>query len=74
MLRLVTYLPSLPAKGPSFTLNTIDMVGSSTLMRGSATGADGSQMVSPMPISSAPAMQTISPGPASFTSTRFRPS
>ncbi len=74
MLRLVTYLPSLPAKGPSLTLKTIDMVGSSTLMRGRATGFAGSAMVSPMPISSAPAMQTISPGPASFTSTRFRPS
>ena len=74
MLRLVTYLPSLPAKGPSLTLKTIDMVGSSTLMRGRASGCSGSAMVSPMPISSAPAMQTISPGPASGTSTRFRPS
>ena len=70
----MTYLPSLPAKGPSFTRKTIDMVGSSTLMRGRAAGANGSEMVSPIPISSAPAMQMISPGPASFTSTRFRPS
>jgi hypothetical protein len=73
-LRLVTYLPSRPANGPSFTLKTIDIVGSSTLMRGSANGAAGSAIVSPMPISSAPAMQTISPAPASFTSTRFSPS
>ena len=74
MLRLVTYLPSRPANGPSFTRKIIDIVGSSTLMRGSGVGASGWAMVSPMPISSAPAMHTISPGPASFTSTRFRPS
>ncbi len=65
MLRLVTYFPSRPAKGPSLTRKTIDMVGSSTLMRGRGSGCWGSAMVSPMPISSAPAMQTISPGPAS---------
>ena len=55
MLRLVTYLPSRPANGPSFTRKIIDIVGSSTWMRGRAFGFSGSQSVSPMPRSSMPA-------------------
>lgn len=47
-LRLVTNLPSLPAKGEVLTLKVMDTVGSSTLMVGSATGLSLVQMVSPI--------------------------
>ncbi len=73
-LREVTYLPSRPANGPSLTLKTIDIVGSSTWIRSSGMGCSGSAMVSPIETSSRPAMEMISPGPASGISTFFRPS
>src|SRR5438445_482745 len=73
-LREVTYLPSRPAKGPSFTLNTIDIVGSSTWMRSSGIGCSGSARGSPIETSSIPASEVSSPGPASELSTFFRPS
>lgn len=48
MLRDVTNLPSLPAKGDVLTLKVMDTVGSSTLMVGSALGVSLLQMVSPI--------------------------
>ena len=47
-LRLVTYLPSLPASGEVLTWNCIDSVGSSTAIIGSASGASIAAIVVPM--------------------------
>ena len=73
-LREVTCLPSRPLNGESLTDSTIEIVGSSILMCGSARGFSRSERVSPMLTSSRPAMATMSPGPASAISTRFSPS
>jgi hypothetical protein len=53
---------------------SIDTVGSSIRMSGSATGFSSAPTVSPMSIVSMPAMATISPALASSISMRFRPS
>ena len=58
---LVKYLPSLPAKGEVFTLNSIVNVGSSTVRAGSGSTESIAHKVSEMPISSIPETQTISP-------------
>ena len=69
----VIYLPSFPAKGPLFTLNVIDTVGSSISTKGTATGFCGSAIVSPMFIPSTPFTATISPQCATSVSILFRP-
>ena len=52
----------------------IEMAGSSTLIRGSATGFSASARVSPIMMSGMPAMATMSPGPAPSPGLRSRPS
>ena len=70
----VTYLPSLPANGDTLAEKSIDTVGSSMRISGSATGFSMGATVSPMSIVSMPAMATIWPALASGISTRFKPS
>ena len=72
--REVTNLPSLPAKGELLIEKIIEIVGSSTAMRGRGFGFSGSVMVSPMFTPSMPARATMSPTVALGVSTRFRPS
>ena len=69
----VTWLPERPAHGLVFTPNTIAMVGSSMRMGGSASGRSRSATVSPMWMSSMPAMATMSPAQARSSSMRFNP-
>jgi hypothetical protein len=57
--REVTYLPSCPANGLSFTMKAIFMVGSSTRMRGNASGLSGEASVSPTLAVAKPDMATI---------------
>ena len=71
--RLVTYLPSRPASGLVLTQKFIVSVGSSTLSIGSGDGVTGSVIVTPIPTSSIPLINTISPGPAWVAWTRSRP-
>src|SRR5690554_6148391 len=59
ILRLVTYLPSLPAKGESLTWKVMLTVGSSTSRGGNASTWLGSQMVSEIFKRSIPEIQTI---------------
>ena len=73
-LREVTKRPSLPANGETLDENSIDTVGSSMRMSGSATGFSRSPTVSPMSMVSMPAMATISPALPSGISMRFSPS
>jgi hypothetical protein len=72
--REVTNRPSRPEKGETFEKKSMVTVGSSMRMGGRATGRSASAIVSPISIASIPATATTSPGPASATSTRFRPS
>ena len=73
--REVTYLPSLPASGLSFTMKFMEIVGSEIFWNGMETGLSRSpQRVSPMWISGIPETATIEPMPASVTSTFFSPS
>ncbi len=67
---LVTYFPSRPANGDVLMLNTIWIVGSSTVTRGSARRSFGSLTVSPIVTSSRPTRATMSPAVASSTGTR----
>ena len=71
--RLVTYLPSWPAKGELLTEKRTLTVGGSIAMRGSDSCASGGQTVSPISIVSTPAMIAISPADADSRSTRSRP-
>ena len=71
--RLVTYLPSRPARGDVLTQKFMISVGSSILSIGRGAGRSGSVTVTPMPMSVMPLISTISPGPASVTCTRSRP-
>ena len=66
MLREVTNLPSLPAKGEPLTEKVMRTVGSSTVIvgRGSAPSA---MMVSPIITSSRPATAQMSPADTSST-------
>ena len=50
----------------------IEIDGSSTVINGSGLGSAGSDSVSPMVISSMPAMATMSPGPALSAGSRSR--
>ena len=52
--RLVTYWPSRPAKGLSFTEKVMVTVGSEIFTKGSPSTFAGSHTVSPMEMSSAP--------------------
>ena len=61
ILREVTYLPSLPANGESFTIKFILIVGSSIFTKGSGSICSGSHAVSPMFKSGTPATQIRSP-------------
>ena len=70
----VTNLPSLPAKGLSFTAKVISLVGSLTFTNSSGSGLATAVMVSPIVMSSAPEKQTISPILASSTGTLTSPS
>ena len=72
--REVTNLPSVPAKGLSFTEKVISMVGAEIFTKGSASGQSGAQMVSPMVTSPMPLRATMSPAPASVTLWRVSPS
>ena len=65
MWRLVQYLPSLPKKGESLMVKSMDIVGSSMLMGGSGSGFSKSQMVSPISKRSNPTMAQMSPDPTS---------
>ncbi len=60
----MTNLPSWPAKGESLTLKIMLRVGSSTSMRGRASGFSMSAMVSPMSTSSMPTTAQMSPASA----------
>ena len=71
--REVRNLPSLPPIGLVLTPNVICSVGGSTWSRSSGRGSAGSVIVSPISTSASPAIPTISPGPASATSTRSMP-
>ena len=71
--RDVTLLPDRPAHGLVLAPNSMVMVGSSTRMGFSAVGASLSATVSPMLISSMPAIATMSPESARSISTRFKP-
>ena len=73
-LREVTYLPSFPANGESFTIKFIEMVGSSIFTNGSGSMQLGSHAVSPILRSAIPAIHTISPNSASSQSTLLSPS
>ena len=68
--RVVTYFPSLPAKGDVLMLKIISKVGSSTRKRGSAFTSPRLQMVSPMSIFSMPTTATMSPAVAFSMSMR----
>ncbi len=70
----MTNFPSLPANGEVLTLKIIEMVGSSTLMRGSGRGSAAESSVSPMLMPSMPASATISPAEASSIGVCFKPS
>ena len=72
--REVTNWPSRPDIGEVLTPKIIDTVGSSMAMTGIALRCSTSAIVSPMVMSSIPAMQTMSPAAAWSTSTRLRPS
>ena len=57
--------PPRPAIGEVFTPMVMEMAGSSTVMRGRATGFSGSARVSPIMISSMPEMAAMSPATTS---------
>ena len=70
----MTYFPSCPASGLSFTMNCMEMVGSEIFWKGIACGCSGEQRVSPIWMSAMPEMATMEPMVASATSTFFSPS
>ena len=63
------YCPS-PVSGESLTVKSMLKVGSSTSIRGSATGCSGSAIVSPMSTAPSPTIATMSPASADSTSVR----
>ena len=71
--RLVTSLPSVPARGEVLMEKSMDMVGSSTLMAGRGRGSSGSARVSPIKASSTPATAAMSPALISWADIRSRP-
>ena len=66
---MVRNCPS-PVSGESFTVKSMLRVGSSTSIRGRATGCSASAIVSPMSTGPSPTRATMSPASASSTSTR----
>ncbi len=72
--REVTNLPSRPAKGESFTLKSMETVGSSIFTKGSGSIWSVVQAVSPMFRSVMPETAMMSPNLALSASTLFRPS
>ena len=70
----VTFLPSLPANGLSFTVMVTDIVGGSTGVEASAVSTLGSQIVSATDALVRPAMQIRSPACTASTATRSVPS
>ena len=72
--RLVTNLPSRPAKGESLTEKVISMVGAEIFTNSMGSTQSGTQMVSPMVTSPMPLMAMIFPADASVTGTLARPS
>ena len=71
--REVTFLPSSPASGPSFTENSICTVAGSISTNGSGSASSALASVSPMSTSSNPASPAISPAVALITSVVCRP-
>ncbi len=69
----VTYFPSVPASGESFTEKVTLSVGSSICIGSSGIGLFGSHKESPTSIVSNPATATISPAPAVLISILSRP-
>ena len=64
-MRAVTLWPlTLPTSGEVFVPIVIEIAGSSTVIAGSGRTSSGSAIVSPIVISSIPAIATMSPGPA----------
>jgi hypothetical protein len=72
--RAVSFLPDRPASGAVLIPMVIEIDGSSTVSGGSGRGSFGSARVSPIMMSSIPAMATSSPGPALSAGVRVRPS
>ena len=71
--REVTFLPSRPASGPSFTANSICKVAGSISTNDSGSALSALARVSPMSTSSNPAKPTMSPAVALDTSFVRRP-
>ena len=71
--RLVTNLPSRPAKGLSLTEKVISTVGALIFTKGSGSTQSGAQMVSPMVISPMPLRAMMLPAVASVMGTLPRP-
>ena len=69
----VTYLPSLPAKGPLFTWKNIETVGSSISILGRGLGSLLLEIVSPIWTLSIPAIAIISPDSSVSTFTFSSP-
>ena len=74
MCLLVTYLPSFPANGLSFTINVISTLGSLILTKGIGPISGVSLIVSPIVISGIPAIQTMSPAVPVSIASRLSPS
>jgi len=72
--RAVNFFPTRPASGEVFMPIVIEILGSSTVINGSACEFSASARVSPRVIVSIPATAMMSPGPASVTGTRSKPS
>ena len=71
----VSLSPSCPDSGEVLMPTVTDSDGSSTVITGSGRGSSGSaRSVSPIVISGIPATEMISPGPASWASTRSKAS
>ena len=68
----MTLEPSVPDSGDELIPMVTARLGSSTRIADSGLGSSASDRVSPIMTSSNPATTTISPGPASSISTRWR--
>ena len=73
-MRAVSLAPLRPASGDVLVPSVIASDGSSIVITGSGRGSSGSAIVSPIMISSMPAMAITSPGPTRSAETRSRPS
>ena len=74
MWREVQYLPSLPKKGESLMVKSIDIVGSSMAIVGSGSGFSKSQIVSPISKFSSPTTAQMSPDSTPSVFCRAMPS